>query len=133
MIGVYAIRNKLNGKTYIGSSNNINRRWGEHKWQLKYNRSQMPLLQREALTYGVGVFELVVVEECEVGECKAKEQRWLLTHPQLNRRMNAYSGYPGWKSDGRPNPMQGKKHSEETKKKIGDKRRAAYSLNLELA
>lgn len=29
--GVYQIRNKLNGKIYIGSSNNMERRWKEHK------------------------------------------------------------------------------------------------------
>src|SRR5574344_371846 len=31
MIGIYKITNKINGKCYIGQSNDIERRWREHK------------------------------------------------------------------------------------------------------
>ena len=30
MIGIYKITNKINGKKYVGQSNNINRRFSEH-------------------------------------------------------------------------------------------------------
>ena len=31
MIGIYKITNKVNGKVYIGQSDNIERRWKNHK------------------------------------------------------------------------------------------------------
>ena len=31
MIGIYKITNLINNKSYIGLSNNIERRWSEHK------------------------------------------------------------------------------------------------------
>ncbi|MDR0677008.1 MAG: GIY-YIG nuclease family protein [Elusimicrobiota bacterium] len=31
MIGIYKITNNINGKTYIGQSRNIERRWKDHK------------------------------------------------------------------------------------------------------
>ncbi len=31
MIGIYKITNKINGKCYIGQSNDIERRWKEHR------------------------------------------------------------------------------------------------------
>ena len=33
MIGIYKITNKISGKTYIGQSNNIERRFKEHKYK----------------------------------------------------------------------------------------------------
>lgn len=35
MIGVYLITNNINGKMYIGSSINIERRWKEHLRDLR--------------------------------------------------------------------------------------------------
>ena len=37
MIGIYKIENIINNKVYIGSSNNIERRWKEHKRLLNNN------------------------------------------------------------------------------------------------
>ena len=33
MIGIYKITNKISGKTYIGQSNDIERRFSEHKYK----------------------------------------------------------------------------------------------------
>ena len=39
MVGIYKITNKLNGKVYIGQSNDIERRWAEHKRKYKWSTS----------------------------------------------------------------------------------------------
>lgn len=35
--GVYAIKNTVNGKFYVGSSVNIKQRWYDHCWRLNHN------------------------------------------------------------------------------------------------
>lgn len=44
--GIYQIRNIVNGKVYIGSAVNIERRWGMHKNRLKAGQHRNIHLQR---------------------------------------------------------------------------------------
>ena len=44
--GIYSIRNKINGKKYIGSSVDIYRRWGVHLRNLVRHRHPNEHLQR---------------------------------------------------------------------------------------
>ena len=46
MQGIYAIRNVINGRTYIGSSVDIEERWYIHRWALANNRR--PLIETRA-------------------------------------------------------------------------------------
>lgn len=43
--GIYQIENKINSKVYIGSSNNIKRRWQKHKALLRHNKHPNSHLQ----------------------------------------------------------------------------------------
>lgn len=45
MCGVYKIINTINGKIYIGSSKDIDRRWSEHVRALELNAHINPHLQ----------------------------------------------------------------------------------------
>lgn len=45
MAYIYQIRNKINGKVYIGSTNNYKRRWSQHKGDLKRNKHCNKYLQ----------------------------------------------------------------------------------------
>ena len=61
MIGIYKITNNINGKVYIGQSNNIQRRFSEH--QTKGESSRIPIdvaIQK----YGKENFSFEVIEEC---------------------------------------------------------------------
>lgn len=74
MIGIYKITKKENDKSYIGQSNNIERRFQEH--QSKGATSRIPLdiaIQK----YGKDAFIYEVLEECNIDELNQKEQYWI--------------------------------------------------------
>lgn len=63
--GIYKIINKINGKYYVGSSNNISHRWYTHRSYLRKNNHVNEYLQRAWNKYGEYNFEFVIVEEVE--------------------------------------------------------------------
>jgi group I intron endonuclease len=75
--GIYAIRNKTNGKVYIGSSVSISRRWAGHRCGLRRGHHHAPRLQRAWLKYGEAAFDLVVLEYCARECLQATEQAWI--------------------------------------------------------
>lgn len=62
-LGVYAIKNKVNDKVYIGESNNIERRWQEHKDELNTNSHYNKKLQSDWNKYKEENFIFEVLEE----------------------------------------------------------------------
>lgn len=77
--GVYAIVNTTNGLVYVGSSINIERRWGMRRSDLKCGRGGNKRLQRDwAKTQGEG-FEWRILEETSPDETQLveAEQRWI--------------------------------------------------------
>ena len=74
MIGIYKIENKLNGKVYIGQSNNIERRFQEH--QTKGTSSRIPVdiaIQK----YGKENFTYEVIEETSIEKLNEAEKFWI--------------------------------------------------------
>lgn len=64
--GIYEIKNRVNGKRYIGSSNNITRRWRQHRHCLRNNRHRNDYLQKAYNKYGEENFTFSVVVETPV-------------------------------------------------------------------
>ena len=52
MIGIYKIVNLLNGKTYVGQSVNINKRWHQHRSDFQ-KEGGCPLLYAAFRKYGI--------------------------------------------------------------------------------
>lgn len=77
MIGIYKITNKINAKWYIGQSNDIERRWREHKncGINKSKNTEYPLY-RAIRKYGIDNFEFEILEECHLEELLKLEQRY---------------------------------------------------------
>lgn len=76
--GIYQIKNKINGKIYVGSSNNICLRWWHHKYNaLEKNSTKCPKLYAALRKYGVDAFEWTVLLECDQTELYKEEQNWL--------------------------------------------------------
>jgi group I intron endonuclease len=59
---IYKITNLINGKIYIGQTNNFDRRWAEHKLNAKSKPKQ--LIEQAINKYGVDNFLCELVDEC---------------------------------------------------------------------
>lgn len=76
--GIYKIRNKLNGKFYIGSSSNIPRRWRDgHLNKLNKNKHDNQHLQNSWNKYGKDTFEIEILKECPIIDLLTEEQKYL--------------------------------------------------------
>lgn len=76
--GIYKILNKLNGKYYIGSAYDFNKRFIKHKSLLNCNHHYNEHLQRAWNLYGENSFEFVVIEYCnDKSLLKKIEQKYL--------------------------------------------------------
>ena len=107
--GIYGIKNALNGKIYIGSSNNIKIRWCNHKNALNHQRHDNGYLQRAWNKDGAGAFEFLILEECAVEMLAIREEAWIAYRKSTNRNV----GY------NLASFINGRHiHSEETKRKI---------------
>lgn len=75
--GIYQIENIINGKLYIGSSNQIKRRFYLHKWDLKRGKHHSITLQRSWDKYGEGAFLFKPLLYCLPDDRHFYEQRFL--------------------------------------------------------
>ncbi len=78
VIGVYKIRNKVNNRIYIGSSDNLRRRLDDHYHTLLRSVHTCSYLQRSFNKHGQGRFEFWIVEVCnEEKDLLIREQYYL--------------------------------------------------------
>lgn len=88
-IGIYKIVNKINEKYYIGGSINIERRWNEHKYDLRRNIHHNNHLQNSWNMYGENSFEFIIIDICDIAEVKLIEQRHLdIANTDKNKSYN---------------------------------------------
>lgn len=80
MIGIYKITKKENGKSYIGQSNDIERRFKEHTF-----KNEIPI-DKAIQKYGKESFQFEILEECSLDELDEKERYWI----------NYYNTYKGF-------------------------------------
>lgn len=77
--GVYKITNKINDKFYIGSSNNVEHRWYQHKIQLRAGEHPNAHLQHAWNLYGEDNFIFEIIERCLPEIQFEREQHYLDT------------------------------------------------------
>lgn len=105
--GIYEIKCLPTGKRYIGSSNNISRRWQEHKYRLNKGFTDSIKLLNAWNKYGETAFIFSVLETCPVDLLEEREQFYVdLYQPDLNIVVDIKR---------RISPMM---HSEEARQKI---------------
>lgn len=80
MIGIYKITKKENGKSYIGQSNNIERRFKEHQYKV-----DIPI-ELAIQKYGIDAFTYEIIEECSLEQLDEKEKYWIAYY-------NTYRGF----------------------------------------
>lgn len=90
--GVYKITNDITKEVYIGSSENLLRRWSDHKTRYKqetskeYNKELYIAMRK----YGIDNFTFDVIEECDIDMLHTKESYYI---KQYNAIENGYNGY----------------------------------------
>lgn len=129
--GVYRINNTVNGKCYVGSSIDLERRQKEHFYSLKNNSHQNMHLQNSYNKYGRDCFEFVIIEALIISsnikeELLSREQYWIDSlKPEYNILLVAGSSL-------------GYSQTDETKQKIsssmkGVKKSEEHAENIRLS
>ncbi len=77
--GIYAIRNKVNGKIYIGSTVSFCRRLSQHRKELERGKHGNIHLQRAYDFYGVYNLEYLVIELCPQNKLIVREKHYIDT------------------------------------------------------
>ncbi len=109
--GIYAIVNRINNKIYIGSSNNVERRLKQHYYQLNTKYHPNKHLQRSWNKYNKTDFEFIFLKQCTLETQLIIEQECIDTYKKI------FSLYNILQVTGN---CSGYKHTENTKKRIGN-------------
>ena len=114
---IYKITNTINNKCYIGitTKKNPKDRWNGHKRSIKYGNG-CPLLVKAFIKYGLDKFTFEVIKICLNEKLYTYEKEYIIKYRSLCP--HGYNAHPGGEFGGN---FKGKKHSEETKRKIGIK------------
>jgi group I intron endonuclease len=123
-ICLYKITNLLNDKVYVGQTINAGRRWSDHKWLSKKKPEQY--IHRAMNKYGIKNFQFEVIAECKSSSDANETEKQLIIQYDSRNPEKGYNLAPGgetaWNT-GLPaeqQPMYGKHHSEESRKKISE-------------
>ena len=120
MIGIYKITNKINGKFYIGQSNNIDRRFQEHITKGQLSRIPLDIAIQK---YGKKNFLYEILEECSIDQLDEREKYWIEKLQAIKYGYNCSAG-GDQQSTGENNGRS--KLTEEDVRKI----RVAYNNHL---
>ncbi len=111
--GIYAIRNFVNSKSYIGSGISLVNRKRDHFLRLNKNKHPNKHLQLSYNKHGKENFQFLELEYCEPCKLLEKEAWWIKLADSANKEK-------GYNKRIIPNSNLGMKLSEETKRKISE-------------
>ncbi len=134
---LYQILNKIDGKFYLGTTCDIDRRWREHKKALSEGNHHSIYLQRAWNKYGEDSFQFKVIRIILKQRRKEIEQYFLNKFQcydpfigyNMNKKVDSRYGRPmsdeakrkmSLSKKGKPSPRKGIKASEETKRKLSE-------------
>jgi len=130
MYFVYVLENLVSGKMYVGQTSNPSNRQKQHFSGVHHGT---PLIERAILKYGTDQFDFVLLESLlSLEDANLRETYWIeeletLAPGGYNLKEGGLGGGPdspetrlkkSLSKQGKQNSFYGKKHSEETKRKI---------------
>ncbi len=117
---VYLIRCELNGKQYIGITNNLRKRWNKHTYDTRHNSKCT--IHRAMRKYGIANFSLKQIDSADsYDELFEKEKKYIVT-------FNTHVSVGGYNETlGGEAPMAGRNHSETTKRLMSERQRGMPS------
>ncbi len=89
--GIYGIVNKQEKKVYIGKSNDIERRWKEHKNELSKGTHRNKALQESYNNYGADAFIYKIIELCPESQYGLIELEYINKYATKGKAYNVYS------------------------------------------
>lgn len=90
---IYAIKNKINHKMYIGMTNNYKKRIEYHLYELRHNKHHSKKLQRAFNKYGEDNFEFCILLEVNKMEgLELKEKEYIKEYDTYNNGYNCSEG-----------------------------------------
>ena len=93
---IYKITNQINGKIYIGKTNNtIQERFKEHCRDSQKNTEEKRPLYAAMRKYGIENFIVEQIEECSLEEVNEKEKYWIEYYGSFKNGYNATLGGDG--------------------------------------
>lgn len=90
--GIYLIKNNISKKEYIGQSINIEKRWKDHKKDLRNNIHKNQHLQNAYNKYGENNFNFYILEECDKSILNDKEKFYIKKRNTYKCGYNMNSG-----------------------------------------
>ena len=139
--GIYCFENIKDGKKYIGKSIDLRKRILDHINSLRRNSDECAYLQNAWNKHREENFKIYIIEVCSIEEVSEKEifyiQEFGSKTPNGYNLTNGGDGTSGytWNEEKRNaiknvgNHFYGKKHSEETKKKMAESQRGSKNHN----
>lgn len=96
-VGIYKITNKIDGKSYIGQSRNIEKRWQAHRTKSfqENDHSYNTPFYRAIRKYGIDNFTFEIIEECKISELNEKEKYWIQKYDTFFNGYNLTLGGDG--------------------------------------
>ena len=115
IMGIYKIVNTVSGKAYVGQSQNIKKRIAEHFRLLRRGKHSNPRLQNAFNKYGEDSFVWTIEVWCEdVNDLDSVEEAFLSGEARFDEPL-FYNI-----ADFAKAPMRGKKHTDETRRKLSE-------------
>lgn len=74
--GIYTITNLINGKIYVGYTNDFSRREAQHQSNLRLEKHQNDHFSKAVKKYGINNFKFEILEECEERFLASQEHYW---------------------------------------------------------
>lgn len=135
MYFIYSIFNTVNGKIYIGKTNNLRKRWNAHKRISLGGKEKFPrtfsIIHSAITKYGIDKFEFLPIHSFESEDDAYKAETYWISYFNTREPTLGYNISPGGEGSGSGinSPNYGLIRSDETKLKLKESHLGSKNSN----